>query len=64
LTSIELKAARKQLGYSQAVLAEKVGYTPNSIARFEQPKGGFPIPKSVAILVTLSHQERQADANR
>ena len=61
MTGLDMKHARKHLGYTQAVLAEQLGVTPNTCARWEQPKGGFPIPTSIAILVHLLLELRQQE---
>ena len=53
MTGHELKEARKTLGMTQAQLAEALDVSPNTIARYEQPKGGYPIPKWVGIVLDL-----------
>ena len=59
MTGLDMKHARKHLGYTQAVLAEQLGVTPNTCARWEQPKGGFPIPRSIEILVNLLLKQKE-----
>ena len=53
MTSLDLKAARTQLGYTQATLAERLKVSPNTVARWEQPKGGFPIPEYVPMILAV-----------
>jgi putative transcriptional regulator len=36
MTGGQIKEMRKSLGYTQAKLAEEVGVTPNTIARYER----------------------------
>ncbi len=36
MTGEQIKELRKSLGYTQARLAEEVGLTPNTIARYER----------------------------
>ena len=36
MTGEQIKELRKSLGYTQAKLAEEVGLTPNTIARYER----------------------------
>ena len=36
MTGIQIKELRKSLGYTQAKLAEEVGVTSNTIARYER----------------------------
>ena len=51
----QLRAIRKQLGWSQARLAEAVGVTSNSIAR--QERGEIGIKESLARLILLIAQQ-------
>jgi putative transcriptional regulator len=36
MTGAEIRELRKTLGYTQARLAEEIGVTPNTIARYER----------------------------
>jgi putative transcriptional regulator len=36
MTGTQIKELRKSLGYTQARMAEEVGLTPNTIARYER----------------------------
>ena len=36
MTGAQIRELRKRLGYTQAKLAEEVGVTPNTIARYER----------------------------
>jgi putative transcriptional regulator len=36
MTGAQIKELRKTLGYTQARLAEEIGVTPNTIARYER----------------------------
>ena len=54
MTSLQLKQVRKQLGpWTQAQLAEKLGCSSNTIARYESCAGKYPIPRTIEILVNL-----------
>lgn len=55
MTGSQLKAARRQLGYTQAQLAEKLHLHIATISRYEMPSnhGRFPINDTVADLITL-----------
>ena len=36
MTGVQIKELRRSLGYTQAKLADEVGVTPNTIARYER----------------------------
>lgn len=59
MTGIEIKELRKILGYTQARLAEEVGVTPNTVARYERDefKPSAPVLK---LLKLLEMTERKA----
>ena len=52
MTGAELKRARAILGYSRRTLAEIIGVSTGTIARWEMPgnKGRWPIPAWVAVV--------------
>jgi putative transcriptional regulator len=52
MTSDEIKELRKLLGYTQAKLAEEVGVTPNTIARYERDefRPSSPVQKLLKML--------------
>jgi len=52
MTSTQIKELRKSLGYTQARLAEEVGLTPNTIARYERDelKPSPPVLKLLRLL--------------
>jgi putative transcriptional regulator len=52
MTGIQIKELRKSLGYTQAKLAEEVGLTPNTIARYERDelKPSPPVLKLLRLL--------------
>lgn len=54
----ELKAIRKQLGWSQARLADAVGVTSNSIAR--QERGEIGIKEPLARLIRLIAEKNES----
>ena len=53
MTGAELKRVRAILGYSRRTLAEIIGVSAGTIARWEMPgnKGRWPIPAWVAVTV-------------
>ena len=53
MTGAEIKGLRKILGYTQARLAEEVGVTPNTIARYERDEFN-PSPPVLKLLKLLS----------
>jgi putative transcriptional regulator len=52
MTAAQIKELRKSLGYTQARLAEEVGLTPNTIARYERDelKPSPPVLKLLRLL--------------
>ncbi|MFL6336451.1 MAG: helix-turn-helix domain-containing protein [Pyrinomonadaceae bacterium] len=52
MTGRQIKELRKSLGYTQARLAEEVGLTPNTIARYERDelKPSPPVLKLLRLL--------------
>jgi putative transcriptional regulator len=52
MTGTQIKELRKRLGYTQARLAEEVGLTPNTIARYERDelKPSPPVLKLLRLL--------------
>jgi putative transcriptional regulator len=52
MTGAQIKELRKSLGYTQAKLAEEVGLTPNTIARYERDelKPSPPVLKLLRLL--------------
>jgi putative transcriptional regulator len=61
MTGTQIKELRKSLGYTQARLAEEVGLTPNTIARYERDelKPSPPVQKLLK-LIELRRSERKA----
>ena len=61
MTGAQIKELRKSLGYTQARLAEEVGLTPNTIARYEREelKPSPPVLKLLRLL-ELSKAGRKA----
>ena len=65
MTGEQIKELRKSLGYTQARLAEEVGLTPNTIARYERDelKPSPPVLKLLRLLelsLELSRAGRKA----
>ena len=50
MTNLDLKAARKTLGYTQAQLAKAIGVSAGTVARWEGAKN-FGIPKYVDVAI-------------
>ena len=52
MTGAQIKELRKSLGYTQARLAEEVGLTPNTVARYERDelKPSPPVLKLLRLL--------------
>jgi putative transcriptional regulator len=61
MTGTQIKELRKKLGYTQARLAEEVGVTANTIARYERDelKPSPPVLKLLKLL-ELFNSERKA----
>ncbi len=62
MTGAEIKGLRKILGYTQAKLAEEVGVTPNTIARYERDefKPSPPVLKLLKILEMIVTERKAA----
>jgi putative transcriptional regulator len=62
MTGAQIKELRKALGYTQARLAEEVGVTPNTLARYERGelKPSPPVMKLLKLLEMLSSERRAA----
>ena len=52
MTGAQIKELRKSLGYTQARLAEEIGLTPNTVARYERDelKPSPPVLKLLRLL--------------
>lgn len=61
MTGAEIKGLRKRLGYTQARLAEELGVTANTVARYERDelKPSTPVMKLLKLL-ELFDSERKA----
>jgi putative transcriptional regulator len=62
MTGAEIKELRKTLGYTQARLAEEVGVTPNTIARYERNefKPSPPVLKLLKLLEMMVTERKAA----
>ena len=62
MTGIQIKQLRKTLGYTQAKLAEEVGVTANTIARYERGelKPSPPVMKLLKLLGMLVVERKAA----
>jgi putative transcriptional regulator len=63
MTGAEIKELRKSLGYTQARLAEEVGLTPNTIARYEREELK-PSPPVLKLLRLLELSKELSKAGR
>jgi len=63
MTSTQIKELRKSLGYTQARLAEEVGLTPNTIARYERDELK-PSPPVLKLLRLLELSKELSKAGR
>jgi putative transcriptional regulator len=63
MTGIQIKELRKSLGYTQARLAEEVGLTPNTIARYERDELK-PSPPVLKLLRLLELSQELSKAGR
>ncbi len=63
MTGAQIKELRKSLGYTQARLAEEVGLTPNTIARYERDELK-PSPPVLKLLRLLELSEELSKAGR
>jgi transcriptional regulator with XRE-family HTH domain len=62
MNSEQVKELRKTLGYTQAKLAEELGVTPNTIARYERGefKPSPPVLKLLKLLEMLVTERKAA----
>jgi len=62
MTGAEIKSLRKSLGYTQAKLAEEIGVTANTVARYEREelKTSPPVLKLLKILEILVIERKAA----
>ena len=62
MTSVQIKRLRKELGYTQARLAEEVGVTANTIARYERKEliPSPPVQKLLKLLEMLVTERKAA----
>lgn len=62
MTGTEIKNLRKALGYTQAKLAEEIGITANTIARYEREelKPSAPVLKLLKLLEILVIERKAA----
>ncbi len=63
MTGAQIKELRKSLGFTQARLAEEVGLTPNTIARYERDELK-PSPPVLKLLRLLELSEELSKAGR
>ena len=63
MTGAQIKVLRKSLGYTQARLAEEVGLTPNTIARYERDELK-PSPPVLKLLRLLELSQELSKAGR
>jgi putative transcriptional regulator len=63
MTGTHIKELRKRLGYTQARLAEEVGLTPNTIARYERDELK-PSPPVLKLLRLLELSQELSKAGR
>lgn len=63
MTGTQIKELRKNLGYTQARLAEEVGLTPNTIARYERDELK-PSPPVLKLLRLLELSQELSKAGR
>lgn len=62
MTGAQIKELRKSLGYTQARLAEEVGVTANTVARYERGelKPSPPVMKLLKLLEILTTEKKAA----
>ncbi len=62
MTGAQIKDLRRNLGYTQARLAEEVGVSPNTIARYERNefKPSPPVLKLLKLLAMVATERRAA----
>jgi putative transcriptional regulator len=63
MTGAQIKELRKSMGYTQARLAEEVGLTPNTIARYERDELK-PSPPVLKLLRLLELSQELSKAGR
>ena len=62
MTGTQIKDLRKALGYTQARLAEEIGVTSNTVARYERGelRPSPPVRKLLKLLEMLTAQKKAA----
>jgi transcriptional regulator with XRE-family HTH domain len=62
-TSVELRQTRKTLGLTQAALAERLGVSANTVARWERGKLAIDHPAMLALALQtlLNHRDTPTD---
>lgn len=55
MTPLELRAARRQLGYNQTRLAERLGLTQKTVSDWETGKAPFKEVVAIAVNCLLKH---------
>jgi putative transcriptional regulator len=62
MTGAEIKGLRKRLGYTQARLAEELGVTANTVARYERDelKPSPPVMKLLKLLELFNGEKKAA----
>ncbi len=62
MTGAEIKGLRKRLGYTQARLAEELGLTANTVARYEREelRASPPVMKLLKLLELLNSERKAA----
>ena len=62
MISEQVKSLRKRLGYTQARLAEEIGVTPNTVARYERAelKPSPPVMKLLNLLEAKATERKAA----
>ena len=63
MTGAQIKELRKSLGYTQARLAEEIGLTPNTVARYERDELK-PSPPVLKLLRLLELSKELSKAGR
>jgi transcriptional regulator with XRE-family HTH domain len=62
MTDVEIRAFRKKLGWTQVALAEAIGVTSNTVARWE--RGEMAISEPAARLLQKIAAERRARSGK
>ncbi len=62
MTGADIKELRKTLGYTQARLAEEIGVTPNTVARYERDefRPSPPVLKLLKLLAIMATERKAA----